>query len=117
MLPIAGRPLIDWVIERLLQAGMGRVIVVGHPSDRQLATFLAGHPRIALVLQPQRRGIADALRTALPAVGSQPAYLACACDSLFAVEDIQRVIELGASPSSAGGCGSSGNGGGGDVDA
>ena len=98
MLPIAGRPLIDWVVERLQEAGIGRIIVVGHPSDRQLATFLeASHPRIALVLQPQRRGIADALRTALPEVGSERAYLACACDSLFTVEDIKRVIELGTS--------------------
>ena len=100
MLPIASRPLIDWVIERLLQAGIGRIIVVGHPSDGQLATLLvASHPRIALVLQPQRRGIADALRAALSVIGSERAYLACACDSLFTVEDIKRVIELGAARS------------------
>lgn len=98
MLPIAGRLLIDWVIERLRQAGVGRIVVVGHPTDRQLAAFLAtSHPQIALVLQPQRRGIADAVRIALPLIASEPGYLACACDSLFAVEDIKRLIALGAS--------------------
>lgn len=96
MVPVAGRPLIDWVIGRLGETTVARVIVVGHPSDAQLAAFLrASHPQVTLVLQPERRGIADALTHALPLLADEPAYLACACDSLFPPDDIARAIACG----------------------
>ena len=96
MVPVAGRPLIDWVIRSLRRAGVGPLIVVGHPSDSQLAAFLGEqHPAITLVVQPQRRGIADALCHALPLVAQQAAFLACACDSLIPPADIGRLIALG----------------------
>jgi UTP-glucose-1-phosphate uridylyltransferase len=47
------------------------------------------------VLQLDRRGIADAVRCALPLVGSVDGYLACACDSLFTPADIAAVIAAG----------------------
>jgi dTDP-glucose pyrophosphorylase len=96
MLPIAGRPLIARVIERLQRAGVQRLIVVGHPSDAALRDLLqAQYAGAQLVLQPERRGIADALRQALPLLRAQPACLACACDSLFAPADIAAVIARG----------------------
>src|SRR5512147_2802307 len=69
MLPVAGRPLIDWSIERLRAAGVDRLVVVGHVSDADLEVFLhSSHPDVILVRQGERRGIADALRLALPSV-------------------------------------------------
>jgi len=94
--PLAGRPLIDWVIGYLRAAGVGHIIVVGHPADARLAAVLRdSHPQITLVHQPERRGIADALCHALPLVADQSAYLACACDSLFKPADIARLIASG----------------------
>jgi dTDP-glucose pyrophosphorylase len=96
MLPLAGRPLVAWVIDSLRQAGIVRLVVVGHPSDAALAAFLqAGYPDITLALQPERRGIADALQHALPLIADQPAYLCCACDSVFESADIARVLAVG----------------------
>lgn len=96
MVPITGRPLLAWVIARLQDAGVQSVVVVGHPSDTRLEAFLrAEHPGAVLVQQPERRGIADALRYALPRLAGEPAYLACACDSLFLQTDIARVIVRG----------------------
>ena len=94
--PVAGQPLIAWVLESLRRGGLGRIIVVGHPSDAALASFLhTTHPDVTYVLQPERLGIADALRRAVPLVRTQPGYLACACDSVFRPADIARLIAVG----------------------
>ena len=94
--PIAGQPLIGRVIGSLRAAGIARVVVVGHPSDHRLVTFLREHhPEIAVVMQSERRGIADALRHALPLLAREAGYLVCACDSLFVPDDIARVQRFG----------------------
>ena len=94
MLPIAGKPLIGWAIERLRAARVDRLVVVGHVSDGELATFVraAGGD---LVQQAERHGIGDALRLALPSVAAGLPYLACACDSLFDVADLEAMIDHG----------------------
>jgi dTDP-glucose pyrophosphorylase len=96
MVPLNGRPLIDWILGRLQAAGIERVIVVRHVEDVPLTIFLrAEHRRVEIVTQSERCGIADALRQARTLVAAAPAYLACACDSLFAVDDLRRVVECG----------------------
>lgn len=96
MVPILGRPLIAWVMERLRQAGVARLIVVGHATDIHLRELLAScQPPVDLVVQEQRRGIADALRLALPLVGQDKPCLACACDSLFELVDLERLVAAG----------------------
>jgi NDP-sugar pyrophosphorylase family protein len=96
MVPVAGRPLIAWIIGMLEQAGCAELVVVAHPADRALAAFLRSHhPDTRLVLQRERRGIADALRQALPLLAGRCAYLACACDSVFAAADVTRLIAVG----------------------
>src|SRR3989442_7481383 len=92
MVPLDGRPLIDWVLARVRAAGIGRVIVVRHVEDAQLAIFVrAMHRDVEIVTQSERRGIADALRQALPLVAAESGYLACACDSLFEVDDLRQL--------------------------
>jgi len=98
MVPIAGQPLLGWVIARLRDAGVESFIVVAHPTDARLEAFLRSvHPQAIVVQQRERRGIADALCQALPTLGDEPAYLACACDSLFLPADMARVIARGRS--------------------
>src|SRR5262249_49084484 len=67
MLPIAGKPLIGWAIERLRAAQVDHLVVVVHLSDHELGAFVraAGGD---LVQQAERRGIGDALRLALPSI-------------------------------------------------
>ncbi len=96
MLPIAGQPLIGWLVTRLRAAGVERLVVVGHASDEQLRNYLYHTQRDAqLVIQSERRGIADALRLALPLVADEAGYLACACDSLFDANDIAQLMACG----------------------
>jgi dTDP-glucose pyrophosphorylase len=102
MVPIAGRPLIDWVLARLRAAGVATSIVVAHRDDQALIDFLrAMHPHAGIAVQDERRGIADALCRAVPQIGAAPAYLACACDSLFEPHDIAMLIARGRSQSDA----------------
>ena len=96
MLPLAGKPLIEWIVERLVAADIGRVVVVAHASDKELASYFARQSSsVTIVLQAERRGIADALRLALPALLTNEPCLACACDSIFAAEDLAGVCSLG----------------------
>lgn len=95
MLPILGQPLIAWVEDMLAGAGIERFVIIGHPSDQGLADWVAARPAASLVLQPQRRGIADALSRALPHLIGGDAYLACACDSLYRVAELRALIALG----------------------
>jgi bifunctional UDP-N-acetylglucosamine pyrophosphorylase/glucosamine-1-phosphate N-acetyltransferase len=96
MVPILGRPLIEWVLERLHAAGIAGTVVVAYRDDSALIDFLrAAHPDARIAIQDARRGIADALCCALPELGETAAYLACACDSLFAPDDIAALVARG----------------------
>ncbi|HUI27138.1 MAG TPA: sugar phosphate nucleotidyltransferase [Candidatus Kryptonia bacterium] len=95
MVPLCGRPLIDWVIERLRAAGLTRFVIVAHAGD----VALQRHARATgadLALQTERRGIADALWCAKPLLDEDPSFLACACDSLFAIADLRRMLDVAA---------------------
>jgi len=97
MVPIAGRPLIDWGLQRLRDAGVERIIVVAHADDAALREFVRStHRDVAVALQDERRGIADAISRALPLI-DDTAYLACACDSLFDADDIATIVARGQS--------------------
>ena len=101
MVPIAGRPLIDWGLQRLRDAGVERIIVVAHADDAALREFVRStHRDVAVALQDERRGIADAIGRALPLIGDT-SYLACACDSLFDADDIAAVVARGRSRAGA----------------
>ena len=64
--PLAGKPMIEHVLDALADAGVARpVVVVGHGADAVEAA-IAG--RAACVRQEPQLGTADAVRVALPAV-------------------------------------------------
>jgi bifunctional UDP-N-acetylglucosamine pyrophosphorylase/glucosamine-1-phosphate N-acetyltransferase len=58
---LCGRPLIGWTVAAALEAGAGKVVVVGGP-DRALAGMLP--EGVALAVQEQPRGTGDAVRAA-----------------------------------------------------
>ena len=67
--PLAGAPLLEHVLDACVAAGLARVhVVVGHQADQVRAVF-AGRD-VVWAHQPTRRGTADAVRCALPALGS-----------------------------------------------
>src|SRR5439155_8724576 len=90
--PICGRPMIDWVIEAVNEAGAKHVIVIANPHQADVAAHLDG--RVELVYQRDPKGTAHALqqipagelrgRTVLVVNGDSP---------LLTAASIRRVID------------------------
>lgn len=60
LLPVAGRPILDYVIAAVRDAGVGRIIlVVGAGGDEVSARF--GNEVEECVVQPEQKGTADAV--------------------------------------------------------
>ena len=88
MLPIAGKPLIERVLEMLEREGVERFIVVVHPDDRPLCEHLsysARASRIRFATQEQRMGMAHALERAAPLILEDGAseFVLASCDNLY----------------------------------
>ncbi len=60
MHPICGRPMVDWVLNAVREAGAKDVKVIANPHHADLAAHLDG--RVELVYQRDPRGTADALK-------------------------------------------------------
>src|SRR5690348_3340182 len=60
MHPICGRPMIDWVLGAVNEAGVKDVTVIANPHHAELAAHLDG--KTGLVYQREPRGTADALQ-------------------------------------------------------
>ncbi|TME69569.1 MAG: bifunctional UDP-N-acetylglucosamine diphosphorylase/glucosamine-1-phosphate N-acetyltransferase GlmU [Chloroflexi bacterium] len=58
--PICGRPMIDWVLEAVNEAGVSHITVVANPHHTDLAAHLEG--KTALVYQRDPKGTAQALQ-------------------------------------------------------
>ena len=58
--PICGRPMIDWVLEAVNEAGVRQVTVIANPHHAELAAHLDG--RADMIYQRDPRGTAHALR-------------------------------------------------------
>ncbi len=66
LVPVRGRPMIDYVVEALRRAGVERQIVVtGHGAPR-VENHLAGQPDIAFVRQTEQLGTGHAVMMCRP---------------------------------------------------
>ncbi|NLF01103.1 MAG: NTP transferase domain-containing protein [Anaerolineales bacterium] len=88
MLPVAGKPMVARVLEMLIEGGVDRLIVVGHPEDAELRAYL-NRPewadRVTLTVQAERRGMAQALQSAAPLIRASGVsdFVLAACDNFF----------------------------------
>jgi glucose-1-phosphate thymidylyltransferase len=79
MVAVAGRPLIEHVIDSLAEVEPHEIIVVAAPNDSELLDYCARR-RFRVVTQESPRGAGDALLRARPLVHSDP-FIVSACDS------------------------------------
>lgn len=88
MQPIAGKPMIERIMERLVQEGADRFILVVHPDNHALIARLSQPPwagRVGLAYQEERIGMAHALECAVPLIRQDGArdFILSSCDNLY----------------------------------
>ncbi len=94
LLPIRGRPILDWTLEALPRS-VERVVVVTHHLADQVESYLRGQKHFAnwaTVHQAQPRGTGDALRACRGAVAAER-FLVLNGDDLYAAADLARLVE------------------------
>jgi len=100
MLPVLGKPLVEWVLEMLYGGGVERFVVVANPSDHQLIEHIRQHSPfrdyIILAFQEKPLGMADALKCARPFIEGD--FILAACDSLVKPEHVQHLLRVQAHP-------------------
>jgi UTP--glucose-1-phosphate uridylyltransferase len=87
LLPVAGKPVLQWTLDEAAAAGIERAVIVTRPGKPQIAEFLSNLPTvqlsISLVVQPEPRGLGDALTCARPLLGENDVAVLLP-DNLFA---------------------------------
>jgi 1L-myo-inositol 1-phosphate cytidylyltransferase/CDP-L-myo-inositol myo-inositolphosphotransferase len=98
LVPVAGRPIIQYTLESLAEAGVDEAVVVTGHRERQLLAALfeaPGVPRLRFVSNPEfRRGASFSLQAARPAVDGER-FLLVMADHLLSVEAIRRLLDPG----------------------
>jgi NDP-sugar pyrophosphorylase family protein len=94
LLPIRGRPILDWTLAALPKA-VGRVVVVTHHLADQIEAYLRRQSHFndwATVYQQTPRGTGDAFKNCRAAVRADR-FLVLNGDDLFAASDLARLVE------------------------
>jgi UTP--glucose-1-phosphate uridylyltransferase len=82
MVPIAGRPAIDWVLGECAESGIDEVLVVAAPGKDALVQHLSRTPGVEIAIQSEPRGLADAIRLGREFAADQPLAVALP-DNIF----------------------------------
>jgi NDP-sugar pyrophosphorylase family protein len=85
MMPVAGRCMIERVLEMLQAGGVHRFVVVVHPEDDSLISLLGSarwRDRVQMAHQARREGMAAAVQCAVPLVDGEEFVLA-SCDNVY----------------------------------
>ena len=96
---VAGKPMLQWVVEAARQAGCERVVVVTAPGDERVRDALTENGRppewLDWVVQEERRGTGHALLTAKPALADTRARLLVLSGDapLVTAETLEGILE------------------------
>ena len=79
LVQVAGRALIDHVLDRLVEAGVQTAVVNVHHFADQMETHLAGRATPRILISDERAGLLDSgggIAKALPLLGQDPIFVA-----------------------------------------
>lgn len=98
LIPLNGRPFLDYLADGLLRAGFRRICLVVAPDADEMRRearriSAASGAQVDCAVQEKPRGTADAVRAAEGFVGGEE-FLLTNGDNLFAVEDLRRMADL-----------------------
>lgn len=97
----AGKPLVRWVVDSLLAAGVGEVIVVvGHRAPL-VEECLRGIEGVSFVVQREQRGTGDAVAAAGPAIAAacaaggerRPVVIVCGDSPMLRPESVRGLLD------------------------
>ena len=95
MVPILGKPIVERVMETLVQNGIHQFILVISREDGEVGTYFREHTKldvdIKFVVQTKRLGMANALSQAAPHLTNS--FILSACDNLTPTEHVSRLLE------------------------
>jgi bifunctional UDP-N-acetylglucosamine pyrophosphorylase/glucosamine-1-phosphate N-acetyltransferase len=92
--PLLGRPMIEFVLDALAAAGVGRVIaVVGYRAD-DVRQALAGRPNLEFALQEERLGTGHAVKMATPQLAghSGPVLIVAGDSPLLQAASVEKLL-------------------------
>jgi len=95
LIPVLGRPMIEYVLDALAAAGIERVIVVvGHRSD-DVKQVLAGRPRMEFAVQSERKGTGHAAKMAEPLLASHkgPVVIVAGDSPLLQSSSLRKLLD------------------------
>lgn len=98
LIPLAGKPLLTHLLERLREAHMGPIVLVVPREHARIRSLLSGRKDVTLVVQSEPKGSADALLSAREVLEDE--FLLLFGDVLLPPSFIAAVAEAG--PLSAG---------------
>ncbi len=94
MLPILGKPIVERVMERLVENGIVEFIVVISREDSEVGRYFRQQSSLAadiqFVIQPERLGMANALSLAAALIHDD--FIMSACDNLTPPEHIAALL-------------------------
>ena len=97
MLPVAGRPLLEHTLDRAVEAGASRlIVVVGYEADRVREHFGSQHCGVDVeyAVQHRQRGTADAVSAAAPLLSDEP-FVVLNGDALYDLASLTTLYSNG----------------------
>lgn len=94
LIPIAGRPLVEYTLSRLPSEVDELVLVVGGPYEEQIRAYFGsehGGRRVTVVRQPALLGLGHAIQQARSAVKGR--FLTVLPDDIYAADDLRAMIQ------------------------
>ncbi len=76
MLPVVDRPVVQYIVDELVGAGMQRVLLVTAPGKQAIERHFQDDARVLFTRQPEPRGLGDAVACAAEFASSRPVVLA-----------------------------------------
>ncbi|MEM3562598.1 MAG: bifunctional sugar-1-phosphate nucleotidylyltransferase/acetyltransferase [Candidatus Freyarchaeota archaeon] len=97
MIPLAGKPVLEYVIEYLVHTNLNDIIIVVGPKKEQICDYFSTGKdfgaNISYVEQKSPLGVEDAILTALPVLEKEEEFLIVHSDFVASSEIIRRAIE------------------------
>jgi dTDP-glucose pyrophosphorylase len=99
LVPIGGRPFLDYGLSRLADAGVAEVVVVIGPASEAIREHYVAVPpsriRLAFAVQREPRGSADAVLAAESLLARGSEFLVANSDDVYPPSALRGLVELG----------------------